>query len=258
MALIECVDVWKTFRLHQGKRLLRERLRDLFRKSSQHRFHALKGVSFAVEAGESVGIIGRNGAGKSTLLSLISGLAEPNRGHITVNGRVAPLLELGAGFHPDLTGHENLLLNAALMGFSEAEVRSKFDAIVEFAGIGDFINEPMRTYSSGMSMRLAFSIAVNVEPEILIVDEVLAVGDQAFQAKCLERIGELRSMGKTFLCVSHGVDMIRNLCDRAVWLDSGELILQGRVGEVLDAYHGWQADQADLSGKAQAGFGDHS
>ncbi len=238
MPILECIDVWKTFRLHSGTRLLRQRMKDAIARRERQNFIALKSVSFAVEEGESLGIIGRNGAGKSTLLSLICGLAKPNRGRVVVNGRVAPLLELGAGFHPDLTGRENLLLNAALMGFHEKEIRGKQEQIIDFSGIGEFIDEPLRTYSTGMGLRLAFSIAVNVEPEILIVDEVLAVGDTAFTQKCLERIREIRNMGRTFICVSHNPEMLQSLCDRGIWLDAGELVMQGRIDEVLAAYHG--------------------
>jgi lipopolysaccharide transport system ATP-binding protein len=238
MPILECVDVWKSFHLHSGTRLLRDRIGGLLKRREHRDFIALKGVSFTVDEGESIGILGRNGAGKSTLLSLISGLARPDRGIVKVRGRVAPLLELGSGFHPELTGRENLLLNAALMGFTEKEIRGKQDQIIEFAGIEEFIDEPLRTYSSGMSLRLAFSIAVTVEPEILIVDEVLAVGDQAFTAKCLKRILEIRRMGTTFICVSHSAAMLESLCDRGIWLDSGQLVMQGNVREVLAAYKG--------------------
>ena len=158
-------------------------------------------------------------------------------------GRIAPLLELGSGFHPDLSGRENLLLNAALMGFKEEEALRKFDGIVDFSGLAEFIDEPIRTYSSGMVMRLAFSVAVNVEPDILVIDEVLAVGDAAFTAKCLERITELRRMGKTFVCVSHAPATLKNLCDQLLWLDSGKVMAQGPVGQVLEQYlnHGMSA-----------------
>jgi ABC-type polysaccharide/polyol phosphate transport system ATPase subunit len=238
MAILECVDVWKSFHLHSGTRLLSERVKGLFQPRRHHDFIALRGITFSVAEGESVGILGRNGAGKSTLLSLISGLARPDRGVVRVKGRVAPLLELGSGFHPELTGRENLLLNAALMGFTEKEIIGKQEQIIDFSGIGEFIDEPLRTYSSGMSLRLAFSIAVTVEPEILIVDEVLAVGDQTFTAKCLKRILEIRRMGTTFICVSHSAAMLESLCDRGIWLDSGQLVMQGEIKEVLAAYKG--------------------
>src|SRR5205807_4501789 len=171
-------------------------------------FYALKNVSFEIESGNSVAIIGSNGAGKSTLLSLIYGLAKPSEGTITVNGKVAALLELGSGFHPDLTGAENLVLNASLLGFSRKQTTALFDSIVDFAGLAEVIDEPLRTYSSGMSMRLAFSIAVNVNPDILIIDEVLGVGDQAFQAKCHERIRTFRESGGTLLFVSHSPALV--------------------------------------------------
>jgi ABC-type polysaccharide/polyol phosphate transport system ATPase subunit len=236
--ILECVDVWKDFQMHSGgnRKLLRERVGNALRRRDGNKFHALKGVTFSVEEGESLAIIGRNGAGKSTLLSLISGLALPTRGKIQVRGRVAPLLALGAGFQPDLTGRENLFLNAALMGFSEKDIRRSSEQIIDFAEIADFIDEPLRTYSSGMMMRLAFSIAVNVDPEILIVDEVLAVGDSAFSQKCMHRIHEIRNAGKTFICVSHSSTMVLSLCDRGIWLDGGELMMQGAAKDVLEAY----------------------
>ena len=183
-------------------------------------------------------MVGPNGAGKSTLLGLVAGLAQPDEGSVTVNGRVAALLELGAGFHMDLTGAENVRLNAALIGLSRKRTNESFERIAEFAGIGEFMREPLRTYSTGMVMRLAFAVAVHVDPEVLLVDEVLAVGDQAFQAKCIEKIHEFRNAGKTLLCVSHASGMVQQLCDRAIWLDHGELIMSGSVLEVTEAYAG--------------------
>ena len=199
-------------------------------------FDALKGVSFQVAKGEGLAVIGSNGAGKSTLLSIVTGLAKPDKGKVAVNGRVAALLELGSGFHPDLTGAENVYLNAALLGFSERQTEDMFEDIVEFAGVREFIDEPLRTYSSGMMMRLAFSVAVNVDPDILIIDEVLAVGDMDFQAKSYEKIRDFRRAGKTFLCVSHNPQVLLDLCDRAVWLDQGEMLMCDRIQNVLDAY----------------------
>jgi ABC-type polysaccharide/polyol phosphate transport system ATPase subunit len=238
MAIITCQGVWKTFRHHTGPKLLRQQLASWFRKDPSNDFHALKGVTFEVAGSESLAIVGSNGAGKSTLLSVVTGLATPDRGSIEVNGRVAALLELGSGFHPDLTGAENLYLNAALLGFSRRETAAMFDSIVDFSGVGEFINEPLRTYSSGMMVRLAFSIAVNVDPDILIIDEVLAVGDANFQQKCFERIRAFRKAGKTFICVSHNKYMLRELCDQAIWLDHGEMIKAGPIHDVLDAYEG--------------------
>lgn len=246
--IIECKNVWRTFKTHSGSSLLRERLVNTLKRRSGPEFVALRDVSFSVNEGESLGIVGRNGAGKSTLLCLISGLAEPTRGSVTVRGRVAALLALGAGFHPDLTGRENLLLNAAMMGFSEKEARARQDQIIDFSGIEEFIDEPLRTYSTGMGMRLAFSIAVNVDPEILIVDEVLAVGDQAFTAKCLARIRQIRGNGCTFICVSHSATLVESLCDRGIWLDSGEVLLQGRIRDVLKAYQEGVVPAASVQG----------
>jgi ABC-type polysaccharide/polyol phosphate transport system ATPase subunit len=206
-------------------------------------FFALKRVSFSVEQGESLAVIGSNGAGKSTLLGLVAGVSQPDEGAVAVNGQLAALLELGSGFHPDLTGRENVRLNAALLGLSRKQTAEAFEGIVDFSGIREFIDEPLRTYSTGMIMRLAFSVAINRDPEILLIDEILAVGDAAFQAKCIAKVHEFRNAGKTLLCVSHS-NMIRELCDRAIWLDHGELILNGAVGDVLEAYAGRQTAPA--------------
>ena len=175
------------------------------------------------------------------MLGLLAGLAAPDSGTIEVQGHVAALLELGSGFHPDLTGRENVAMNAALMGLNRRQTEAAFDSIIEFSGIADFIDEPLRTYSTGMVMRLAFSVAVNVDPHILLIDEVLAVGDAAFQMKCFDRIREFRRAGKALVCVSHGAGMIRELCDRAIWLDHGELVMEGAVDKVLAAYAGRQS-----------------
>jgi ABC-type polysaccharide/polyol phosphate transport system ATPase subunit len=193
-------------------------------------------VSFTVEHGESVAIVGGNGAGKSTLLSLVAGLTEPDGGRVIVNGRVAPLLELGVGFHPELTGAENIRLNASLLGLSRQRTSDIYDKVVDFAEIGDFIHERLRAYSSGMILRLAFSVAIHCDPEILLVDEVLVVGDQAFQTKCMEKIKSFRRQGKTMLCVSHASAMVLALCDRAIWLERGHVVMTGRASEVQEAY----------------------
>jgi ABC-type polysaccharide/polyol phosphate transport system ATPase subunit len=238
MALIEFEHVSKTFSHHGGAKLLRTHLRDRFQRQKREVFYALKNVSFRVEPGESLAIIGGNGAGKSTLLSLVAGLCQPTEGRVTVNGRVAALLELASGFHPDLTGRENVSLNASLLGLSRKRTEECFEEIVEFSGVGEFIDEPIRTYSSGMMMRLAFSVAVNVEPDILIIDEVLAVGDQAFQVKCFDRISGFKRAGKTLLFVSHAPELVRQLCDHSLWLDHGEAVLGGHPDDVLRAYAG--------------------
>jgi ABC-type polysaccharide/polyol phosphate transport system ATPase subunit len=237
MALIEFEHVSKTFHHSGGARLLSAYLRDtLLGSSKREPFYALKDVSFWLNPGESLGLIGSNGAGKSTLLSLVAGLCRPAVGFVRVHGRVAALLELGSGFHLDLTGVENIRLNAALLGLSRRQTANLFDSIVDFSEIRDFIQEPIRTYSTGMMMRLAFSVAVHMKPDILIIDEVLAVGDQRFQAKCFERILQFRKEGKTLLFVSHSSELVRRLCDRAIWLDHGKLMLAGVPDAVLAAY----------------------
>ena len=240
MHVITCRNVSKIFRRHTGQRLIREHVAGWFHRRSRadESFYALRNVSFTVEDGESVGILGSNGAGKSTLLGLVTGLAYPDEGSIEVKGRVAALLELGSGFHPDLTGAENIRLNAALLGFTKKQTEELFESIVDFSGIGDFIEEPLRTYSSGMIVRLAFSVAINVDPDILIVDEVLAVGDQEFQAKCFDRVRQLREARKTFLCVSHSPEILLQFCDKGIWLDHGEIVLKGKIRDVIEAYQG--------------------
>lgn len=236
MNVIEFKNVSKGFPRAGGQRLIRQYIEDILRKNSPTAFHALKNVSFAIKDGESVAILGANGAGKSTLLSLVTRLAPPSAGEVVVNGRVAALLELGAGFHPDLTGRENVGLNAALLGFSRKQSASLYGAIVDFAELHDFIDEPLRAYSNGMMLRLAFAVAVHLEPQVFIIDEVLAVGDQRFQAKCIEKIFEIRNQGCTILCVSHATETLKSLCTRALWLDRGQLLMDGPIREVIHAY----------------------
>lgn len=244
MKAIQFQSVSKFFHRHTGRMLLRHRLVNLLRDQHGERFCALKNISFELEEGDGLALIGSNGAGKSTLLGLVAGLARPDGGSVTVNGRIAALLELGSGFHPDLTGAENVRINASLIGLSRRRTAELFDQIVDFAEIGDFIGEPLRTYSTGMIMRLAFSVAINMDPEILLIDEVLAVGDQAFQVKCFERIHRFRQAGKTLLCVSHATGMVQELCDRAIWLDHGELVMSGRIRDVIEAYEGHRTTPA--------------
>ncbi len=184
---------------------------------------ALKDVSCVVDRGEAFGIVGRNGSGKSTLLKIISGILKPTSGIVRVNGRIAALIELGAGFHPEITGRENIYINGIMLGLSRREIDSRFDAIVEFSGIGDFIEEPVKTYSSGMYVRLGFAVAVHVDPEILLIDEVLAVGDEEFSQQCIAKIQEMKYRGVTLVFVTHQLDQVRMLCDRAMWLDHGEV-----------------------------------
>ena len=238
MRLIVCDGVSKKFQRHTGQRLLRDHVSSWWKRRETIDFYALKNVTFEVERGESIAIIGSNGAGKSTLLSVICGLALPNEGSIRVNGRIAALLELGSGFHPDLTGAENLRLNASLLGFSKRETLALFDSIVEFSGLAEVIDEPLRTYSSGMVMRLAFSVAIQCDPDILLIDEVLAVGDTSFQEKCRDALAGFRRAGKSMLFVSHAPAMVRQMCDRAIWIDHGSIMIEGRPDDVLNAYEG--------------------
>lgn len=242
MYIVEFENVSKIYYRHGGRILLRNRLQEIISGKKPESFAALKNVSFRLKRGESMAVVGQNGAGKSTLLSLVAGLSRPETGSISVNGRIAALLELGSGFHSDLTGAENVKLNAALLGLSRKRTGELFDEIVDFSGIGEeFINEPLRTYSTGMVMRLAFSVAVNVDPDILLIDEVLAVGDSAFQEKCFQRVNALRSSGKSLLCVSHAAGMVQELCDQAIWLDHGEIVMAGAIADVMEAYNGRRA-----------------
>jgi ABC-2 type transport system ATP-binding protein len=206
------------------------------RKVKTQTFWALKDVTLNIEQGEVLGIIGQNGAGKSTLLKLIARVIRPNAGRVWVRGRVAPLLELGAGFHPELTGRENIYLNGAMLGYTRKQLDHKVGSIIEFSELQDFIDAPMRTYSTGMWARLGFAVATDAQPEILIVDEILSVGDEAFQQKCLNRIRQFREYGTTILIVTHTMGMIEGMCDRAVWLSHGEMKAQGDVKHVINAY----------------------
>jgi lipopolysaccharide transport system ATP-binding protein len=197
---------------------------------------ALKDIDITIDAGEIVGIVGRNGAGKSTLLKVLSGITEPTEGHADVYGRVGSLLEVGTGFHMELTGRENIFLNGALLGMGRHEIRAKFDEIVAFSEVDEYLDTPVKRYSSGMYMRLAFAVAAHLEPEILIVDEVLAVGDATFQKKCLGKMGDVARDGRTVLFVSHNMALVQSLCERVIWLDSGRFRSEGRTNEVVNAY----------------------
>jgi ABC-type polysaccharide/polyol phosphate transport system ATPase subunit len=243
MERINFRNVSEYFSLNAGRHLLRGHIREWFRPAEKRVFYALRDVSLSVRDGEGLAIIGSNGAGKSTLLSLATRLCQPDQGKVEVRGRVAAMLELGSGFHIDLTGEENLRVNASLLGLSRKNTNELFDSIVDFSGLQEFIAEPLRTYSSGMVMRLAFSVAIHAEPDILLIDEVIAVGDHAFQTKCFKRMVELRKAGKTMVCASHSPALLREMCDQAIWLDHGQLVAEGSLDEVLDAY---QADRAGL------------
>ena len=205
-------------------------------KQQYEEFHALENVTFDVKRGEIFGVIGRNGAGKSTLLKVVSGIYKPTSGKAVSAGRIAPMLELGSGFDQELSGHDNIFLNGAILGFTEDFLKQKYDEIVAFSELGEFIHQPIKTYSSGMMMRLAFSVATIVEPEILIVDEILAVGDASFQQKSRARMLELMKGGTTVLFVSHTMSQIREMCDRVLWLDHGTVKMIGETQQVCDAY----------------------
>jgi ABC-type polysaccharide/polyol phosphate transport system ATPase subunit len=206
------------------------------RKSFHSEFVALDNVSFSVEKGQAIGVLGRNGSGKSTLLQMICGTLQPSSGEVVLSGRVAALLELGAGFNPQFTGRENIWVAATILGLTENQIKQRFDAIIEFADIGDFLDRPVNTYSSGMYMRLAFAVNIHVDPEILIIDEALAVGDARFQQKCIKRLEEFKKQGVTIFFVSHADEQIRRFCDAAVWLDKGKVAAIGEVNQVVDKY----------------------
>jgi len=216
---------------------LRELFARLFRgQTTYHDFEAVKNVSFEVPNGQTLGIIGRNGSGKSTLLKIIAGVYRPTKGNVEVYGSLAPLIELGAGFHHELTGRENIVLNGLLMGYSKREMLERQERIIEFAGIGDFIDAPVKQYSSGMYMRLAFAVATEVDPQILLIDEILAVGDAAFREKCSERMRDFRRAGKTIVLVSHAVDSVMGQCERVLLLDQGSILFDGAPKETVGIY----------------------
>jgi homopolymeric O-antigen transport system ATP-binding protein len=213
------------------------------RHRGRERFVALRDIDLTVEAGQTLGIVGANGSGKSTLLKLVAGIYKPDSGTVRVRGRVAPLIELGAGFHPELTGRENVVINGIILGLSQREVRKRLDAIVEFAGMGEFIDAPARTYSSGMYMRLGFAVAAHLDPDVLLMDEVLAIGDEAFARKCADRFAEFRRLGKTLLLVGHEAAIVERWCDEAVWLDHGVIRATGAPHKVIDLYRQAMSEQ---------------
>ena len=206
------------------------------KRARYEEFDALVNVGFDIEQGTIFGLIGENGSGKSTLLKCIAGILTPDSGKIVVNGSMAALLELGAGFHPELSGRENVFLNGAIMGMGRKEVESRFDSIVDFAGLSDFIDAPVRSYSSGMYVRLGFAVAIHTDPDILLVDEVLAVGDEDFQRKCLEKFSEIHAAGKTIVFVSHAVSLVSRMCERVVLLEHGNMVCEGKSSDVVDRY----------------------
>src|SRR3954449_13451632 len=238
---IELSNVSKVYRKYSGKQfatlksalLQRSILRDL---QASETFPALTDVSFTVPKGSTYGIIGRNGSGKSTALKLVAGITKPTTGVVKVDGRISALIELGAGFHPEISGRENVFINGIMLGLTKSEIRARFDEIVDFAELREFIDAPVKTYSSGMYMRLGFAVAIHVDPDVLLVDEVLAVGDEGFTHKCLDKFAELRRGGKTVLLVTHSLGLVERFCDDAVWLDGGRVQGTGDPKRVVDAY----------------------
>ena len=233
--IVEHVD--KSFNVYLDKsNTLKESLLSLFRRNRKEKRAVLNDINLTIPKGQAVALIGVNGSGKSTLLKLMTKIIYPNRGKITTNGKLTSLLELGAGFHPDFSGRENIYFNASIFGLTRKEIDNRINDIIEFSELSDFIDNPVRTYSSGMYMRLAFSVAINVDAEILLVDEILAVGDQHFQEKCINKMKELRNQGKTMVFVTHNMGQVKNLCDRAIWLHEGHIKEDGNVNDVVEHY----------------------
>ncbi len=234
--VIKVSDVSKNFNVYYDKaNTLKERVIFFHRNKMEVR-KVLKHINLEIKKGETVALIGVNGSGKSTLLKLLTKIIYPNGGTIEINGKLTSLLELGAGFHPDFSGRENIYFNASIFGLNKAEIDRRIDDIIAFSELGEYIDNPIRTYSSGMYMRLAFAVAINVDADILLIDEVLAVGDQHFQEKCLNKMKELKSEGKTMVFVSHSMDAVKFLCDRAIWLYQGEIRKDGKTEKVIEEY----------------------
>ena len=238
--VIKCTAIHKNFPMYHhfsgGIKNLLLHFPTAVKSIRKRSFTVLKDISFEVSVGETIGIIGKNGAGKSTILGLLAGVLKPSSGQVTVDGRIAPLLELGAGFHTELSGRENILLNGILLGMLKREVEKNIDSIIEFSELEEFIDQPIRTYSSGMLARLGFSVAVHSEPDILLLDEVLAVGDHDFQKKSIEKMLGFKRSGKTIVFVSHSIEQINQICERIIWIEQGEVILSGDPEEVISNY----------------------
>jgi ABC-2 type transport system ATP-binding protein len=247
--------LWKSYRLyHERNQYLKAAILKA-RRARYEEFWALRDVSFEVPTGATFGVIGSNGSGKSTLLKCLAGILVPEKGQVTVNGRISALLELGAGFHPELSGRENVFLNGAILGLSKKEIEQRFDQIVDFAGLDDFIDTPVKNYSSGMFVRLGFAVAANVDPEVLLIDEVLSVGDESFQRRCAEKIDQFRRDGRTIVFVSHGLGQVEQLCEQVAWIDHGDLKMIGPAAEVIAAYQGDSHQATRVEGELGARWG---
>jgi len=234
---ISVENVEKSFKIYKDKGFtLKERILFFKSRNAYVKNNILRGISFDIEKGDIIGIVGKNGSGKSTLLKLITKIIYPDSGNIKINGKVSSLIELGAGFHPDMTGRENIYINASIYGLTKKEIDSKLDTIIKFSELEEFIDSPIRTYSSGMYMRLAFSVAINVEAEILLIDEILSVGDANFQAKCFRKMQELKDSGITIVIVSHDLHTMEKLCNKVIWIESGKIKRSGIPNEVLKEY----------------------
>ena len=234
---IKVDHVYKSFNIYYDRaNTLKERMLFFARNKRREKREVLKDINLEIKKGETVALIGVNGSGKSTLLKLMTQIIFPNKGTIETHGKLTSLLELGAGFHPDFSGRENIYFNSSIFGLTKKEIDARLDQIIEFSELKDFIDNPVRTYSSGMYMRLAFSVAINVDADILLIDEILSVGDQHFQEKCFNKMRELKKEGKTMVFVTHSMDSVRKLCDRAVWLYNGEVKMDGNTDEVVKEY----------------------
>ena len=234
---IKVDHVYKSFNIYYDRaNTLKERMLFFARNKRKEKREVLKDINLDIKKGETVALIGVNGSGKSTLLKLMTQIIFPNKGTIETRGKLTSLLELGAGFHPDFSGRENIYFNSSIFGLTRKEIDERLDQIIEFSELQDFIDNPVRTYSSGMYMRLAFSVAINVDADILLIDEILSVGDQHFQEKCFNKMRELKKEGKTMVFVTHSMDSVKNLCDRAVWLSNGVVRMDGNTDEVVDEY----------------------
>lgn len=230
-------NVYKTFNVYLDKaNTIKEKILFLFSRNKKEKREVLKGINLKINKGEVVALIGTNGSGKSTLLKLMTKIIYPNKGRITTNGKLTSLLELGAGFHPDFSGRENIYFNASIFGLTKKEIDERLDNIIEFSELEHFIDNPVRTYSSGMYMRLAFSVAINVDADILLIDEILSVGDEHFQNKCFNKMLELKNEGKTMVFVTHSMDSVKKLCDRTIWLKDGKIKMDGNTNDVVEKY----------------------
>ena len=247
--------LWKSFRLYHERNQYLKAAILRGRRARYEEFWALRDVSFTVPSGTTFGVIGSNGSGKSTLLKTLTGILTPDKGTVRVTGRISALLELGAGFHPELSGRENVYLNGAILGLTRKEIDAKFDAIVDFSGLENFIDTPVKNYSSGMFVRLGFAVAAHVEPEVLLVDEVLSVGDESFQRKSAERIEQFRREGRTIVFVSHGLTQVEQLCETVAWLEKGELRMVGPAGDVISEYQGASHSAQRVEGELGSRWG---